>query len=92
MSSLIPNQACTASQIAKLWNKTPATIISWIERGVGKKRKRLKAIRLGGRWCVTPEAAAEFLSEETTKTNRMEFTKDRHRRNRVMELLGESCQ
>lgn len=92
MSSILPAVPCTASQIARLWGKTPATIISWIERGVGKKRKRLKAIRLGGRWCVTPEAAAEFLSEENIKNNRMDFTNDKLRRNRVMELLGARCQ
>lgn len=93
MSLEIDRPLC-ASELARAWGKTPATILYWIENGTGrgKKYRRLKAMRLGGRWCITPEIAREFLAPDAPPAQeKARVTRpDPDRRRRVLALLGKA--
>jgi len=63
------DELLTLAEACRLLPKTPspATLWRWRTRGVsvGGQRIKLECIRVGGKWCTTRQAMANFLRRQT---------------------------
>lgn len=71
---------------------SPATLWRWRTKGIliGKQRIKLECVRVGGQWCTTADAMAEFLQRQTKAALEVESNQPSTRSDSTVRRLQES--